>query len=137
MYFERFYEKGLAHASYTVGCQASGEAMIVDPLRDGDSIELVEVMHTPGHTLEQLSFLVTDRAVGGEPPEVNVNGFDRGEEVMVYCESGGRSAVAASMLVAHGIERVKNLADGFAAWRAMADAPIEKTTRETRLHERA
>jgi hydroxyacylglutathione hydrolase len=36
MYFERFYDEGLAQASYLVACPASGEALIVDPLRDID-----------------------------------------------------------------------------------------------------
>lgn len=34
MYFERFYDRSLAHASYLVGCQRSGEAIVVDPSRD-------------------------------------------------------------------------------------------------------
>ena len=40
-------------------------------LRDGDTIDVgnvrLSVMHTPGHTPEHLTFLVTDRAVGEEP----------------------------------------------------------------------
>ena len=36
MFFTRVYEKGLAHASYMIGCQASGEAMVIDPKRDID-----------------------------------------------------------------------------------------------------
>jgi hydroxyacylglutathione hydrolase len=37
MYFERIYEPGLAHASYLVGCQASGTALVIDPKRDVDT----------------------------------------------------------------------------------------------------
>ncbi len=40
-------------------------------VREGDAFELgsvrVEVMHTPGHTPEHISFIVTDKARGGEP----------------------------------------------------------------------
>lgn len=138
MLFKQIYEEGLAQASYLIGCQASGEAMVVDPkrdidtyleearknglkivavsethihadylsgarelaqatgatlylsdegdeywkysglegfkhqlLRDGDEIRLgnvrVKAVHTPGHTPEHLSFLVTDGAAAGEP----------------------------------------------------------------------
>jgi len=138
MLFKQIYEEGLAQASYLFGCQASGEAMVVDPkrdidtyleeaqksglkivavsethihadylsgarelaqatgatlylsdegdenwkyagleglkhqlLRDGDEIRLgnvrVKAVHTPGHTPEHLSFLVTDGAAAGEP----------------------------------------------------------------------
>lgn len=34
MYFERFYDEGLAHASFLIGCPGSGEAIVVDPNRD-------------------------------------------------------------------------------------------------------
>ena len=34
MYFERVYDEGLAQASYLVGCQQAGTAVVVDPRRD-------------------------------------------------------------------------------------------------------
>lgn len=134
MYFERIYDTDLAHASYLIGCQASGEAIVVDArrdiavyegvaaannlkitavtethvhadylsgtrelaaatgatiyvsgeggpdwlygfeaerLHDGDAITLGNItltsVHTPGHTPEHLSFLVTDGAFASEP----------------------------------------------------------------------
>ena len=36
MYFERIYDRHLAQASYLIGCQKSGEALVVDPERDID-----------------------------------------------------------------------------------------------------
>ncbi|MCB0914041.1 MAG: MBL fold metallo-hydrolase, partial [Propionibacteriaceae bacterium] len=36
MLFRRFYDDALAQASYLVGCQATGEAVVVDPHRDAD-----------------------------------------------------------------------------------------------------
>jgi hydroxyacylglutathione hydrolase len=138
MLLKRFYDENLAQASYLVGCEATGEAVVVDPHRDADqyvaaaaheevrithvtethihadfvsgSRELAErtgaalllsdeggedwrygfagedgaellrdgalirvgdvtlqVMHTPGHTPEHLSFLVTDGSATSEP----------------------------------------------------------------------
>lgn len=137
MFFRQFYDQPLAQASYLIGCQTTGEAVVVDPLRDvapylraaaaeglrithvtethihadfvsgarelaaatgarlllsaeggsdwqyrfavGDGVTLLhdgdrivvgnirlDVMHTPGHTPEHLSFVVTDtpRAAG-------------------------------------------------------------------------
>jgi len=137
MFFRQLYDDALAQASYLIGCQATGEAIVVDPLRDAalylevakreglrithvtethihadfvsgarelhaatgarlylsaeggrdwqyeyaatdDAILLrdgdhfmvgnirFDVLHTPGHTPEHLSFLVTDtpRAAG-------------------------------------------------------------------------
>ncbi len=138
MLLKRFYDDHLAQASYLIGCQATGEALVVDPhrdaemyiagaaregvrithvtethihadyasgsrelaartgaqlylsdeggedwrygfadedgavlLRDDDEIAVgnirVRALHTPGHTPEHLSFLVTDGAATDEP----------------------------------------------------------------------
>lgn len=135
MFFKQFYDQPLAQASYMIGCQATGEAIVVDPLRDvqqyldiaaaeglrvshvtethihadfvsgarelaartgaqlylsaeggtdwqyafaeadgatlirhGDVIAVgnitLDVLHTPGHTPEHLSFVVTDHPAG-------------------------------------------------------------------------
>ena len=34
MLLERIFDTDLAHASYVIACQASGEAIVVDPRRD-------------------------------------------------------------------------------------------------------
>ena len=138
MLLRRFYDDKLAQASYMIGCQANGEALVVDPHRDagvylraaeeerlsiryvaethihadylsgarqlakeagstlllsgdggddwqygfahddgaqivhdGDVVKLgnivIEVLHTPGHTPEHISFMVTDGAAHTEP----------------------------------------------------------------------
>ena len=134
MIFQRFYDEGLAQASYLIGCERHGAAIVVDPRRDvsgyleeatrrgldivavtethihadylsgarelagatgaalhlsaeggpewtyrfdhqpvghGDEIVAgavaLRAVHTPGHTPEHLTFLVTDRAAAGEP----------------------------------------------------------------------
>jgi hydroxyacylglutathione hydrolase len=142
MFFKHFYDTDLAQGSYLIGCQASGEAIVVDPRRDvrvyldeaaaqglrivavtethihadylsgsrelaqaagarlylsdegaptegadggedwsyrfdhvglrhGDAIRIgnleIEALHTPGHTPEHLSFLVTDGGLTERP----------------------------------------------------------------------
>ncbi|MCM1983761.1 MBL fold metallo-hydrolase [Lyngbya confervoides] len=130
MYFQQFYLESLGHASYFIGSEETGEALVLDvrrdvdlyfetslqqgmqikyaadthqhndymtgicelpergniqligsaradlgyPVRemgDGDRLEmgeiLFEVLQTPGHTPEHISFLVTDRARGEDP----------------------------------------------------------------------
>lgn len=134
MLIERIYDEDLAQASYFIGCQATGQALVVDPrrdidvyremaakngmeitavtethihadylsgtrelaaatgatihvsgeggedwqyefeafrLHDGDEIRIgnivVAAVHTPGHTPEHLSFLVTDGAFAHAP----------------------------------------------------------------------
>lgn len=135
MFFKQLYEPGLAHASYMIGCQKTGECLVIDAQRDVDhyiaiakqerlrithiaethihadflcgSRELadltggmmylsneggpewqyefdhvglndgdvfnvgnikVQVMHTPGHTPEHISFLVTDVPANPDVP---------------------------------------------------------------------
>jgi hydroxyacylglutathione hydrolase len=135
MFVKRFYEPSIAQASYLIGCQRTGEAVVVDANRDaaqyidaaaqedlritqvtethihadyvsgsrelaqrtgaslclsdegdrdwkyqfphdrrlknGDRLTLgsvsLEVLHTPGHTPEHLTFLVTDGAAADRP----------------------------------------------------------------------
>lgn len=134
MLLERIYDEDLAQASYLIGCQARGEALVVDARRDirpyldlaarhgmrivavtethihadylsgtrelaaatgaevyvsgeggedwqyefeatrlhhGETVRLgnvtVEALHTPGHTPEHISFLVTDGAFSDRP----------------------------------------------------------------------
>jgi len=138
MYFQRFYDAKLSQASYMIGCQLTGDAVVVDPNRDvqqyidaaareglrvthvtethihadfvsgarelaqrtgaqlllsdegtadwkyvyaaeagarllshGDAFMVgnirLEVMHTPGHTPEHISFVVTDTPAGAGP----------------------------------------------------------------------
>src|SRR5690606_17041404 len=130
MFFQQFYLQSLGHASYLVGSEATGEALVFDarrdvgdyfaaahqqglriayamdshghndylsglsevaargdvtvlgpatgelgyehrPLADGDVIEMgevrIEALHTPGHTPEHVSLLISDRSGGDEP----------------------------------------------------------------------
>lgn len=139
MLLKYFYDTALAHASYMVGCQKTGEAIIIDPgrdiqqyldaaaredmkivaaadthihadyvsgareladqhaaklflsdegpvewkylfakdyehqmMKDGDTFSIgkieFEVLHTPGHTPESLSFMLTDKGGGADKP---------------------------------------------------------------------
>ena len=52
----------------------------------------------------------------------------RGSPVVLQCQGGGRSQIAAGLLQAHGIGRVSNLVGGLAAWEA-AGLPVEKAER--------
>lgn len=136
MFVKRFFEPSIAQASYLIGCQANGEAIVIDanrdidqyvqaaaqeglrithvtethihadyvsgsrelahktggtlylsdegdadwkytfinegqPLHHGERLQLgnirIDVLHTPGHTPEHLTFLVTDGAAADRP----------------------------------------------------------------------
>jgi rhodanese-related sulfurtransferase len=49
-----------------------------------------------------------------------LDGLPEGRALVVYCSSGYRSAIAASMLRHRGVDRVHDLVGGLAAWSALA-----------------
>ncbi|TXE14706.1 MBL fold metallo-hydrolase [Algoriphagus aquimarinus] len=142
MYFQHVYDKSLAQASYFIGCQAKGVAIVIDPQRDmdvylkiakqnnmkithiaethihadflsgsrelasvtgakmylsdegpkewqyefdheglhhGDTIKVgnlnLEVLYTPGHTPESISFLLTDNPATDKPVMIFTGDF--------------------------------------------------------------
>lgn len=67
-----------------------------------------EAGHMPGAILVPLPELV-DR----------LDEIPKGADILVHCQSGNRSAIAASVLRSRGYERVTNLLGGFSAWVGM------------------
>jgi hydroxyacylglutathione hydrolase len=51
--------------------------------------------------------------------------LERERPLVLHCQSGGRSSVAASVLRAHGFSNVINLADGFTGWQRRG-LPVER-----------
>jgi hydroxyacylglutathione hydrolase len=195
MFLKYFYDKALAHASYLLGCQRSGEAIVIDPgrnvepyleaataeglrivgaaethihadfvsgareladrvgarlylsdegpadwkylfahqydaqlLKHGDEIHIgkvkLEVMHTPGHTPEHISYLLTDEGGGANVPM----GIFTGD--FVFVGSIGRpdlletaagvvgSAETGARLLYHSMRRFRELPDHLQVWPA-------------------
>lgn len=52
--------------------------------------------------------------------------YDRGTEIVLQCQGGGRSALATVALQELGYKHVSNLAGGYSAWAA-AGLPTEKS----------
>lgn len=195
MLFRTFYDEKLAHASYLVGCQRTGEAIVVDPgrdvgqyveaamkeglnltaaaethihadyvsgvrelgvrfgaklylsdegdenwkyeyaselehqlVKDGDhfligNIEF-EVMHTPGHTPESISFLVTDRGSQADMPMgiftgdfVFVGDVGRPDLLEKAAGMSGTADTGAKSMFA-SLKRFKSLPDYLQVWPA-------------------
>ena len=195
MLLKYFYDKSLAHASYMVGCQRTGEAIVIDPsrsvdqyleaaaaeglritgsaethihadfvsgsrelcdrvnaklylsdegpaewkyefaskhesqlLKDGDVIQVgkikLEVMHTPGHTPEHISFVLTDEGGGANVPMgiftgdfVFVGSIGRPDLLETAAGVVGSAEKGARQLY-HSIERFKALPDHLQIWPA-------------------
>ena len=73
-----------------------------------------EAGHLPG---------ILNIPLGSLPDRLGQLSHDR--PIVVHCQGGGRSAIAASILRAHGFDHVENLTGGFGAW-ASAQLPVER-----------
>ncbi|QIN84735.1 MBL fold metallo-hydrolase [Rubrobacter tropicus] len=189
MLFERIYDEDLAQASYFIGCQRAGTAVVVDPRRDvgvyldvaeKNGMEIVAVtethihadflsgsrelaaatgatlylsdegdadwkygfegeklhdggeirvgnvvlraVHTPGHTPEHLSFLVTDGATSEEPGFMLTGDFvfvgDLGRPDLLDEAAGGKDTrfVGARQLYASLRDKFLVLPDYVQVW---------------------
>jgi hydroxyacylglutathione hydrolase len=54
-----------------------------------------------------------------------IGAIDPAKPIVVHCQVGGRSAIAASFMKANGLDGVANLEGGFEAWKAL-DLPVEQ-----------
>jgi hydroxyacylglutathione hydrolase len=55
----------------------------------------------------------------------HVSELERGRPLVLHCQSGGRSAVGASLLRSLGFTNVFNLSDGFTGWQRRG-FPVER-----------
>lgn len=188
MFFQHVYDKTLAQASYVIGCQKCGVAIVIDPKRDVDTyIEIAkqnnmeithvaethihadflsgsrelaaltgaklylsdeggkdwsyefpheglkdgdvfkvgnlkfEVLHTPGHTPESISFLLTDVPASEKPVMVFTGDFvfvgDIGRPDLLEKAAGmkGTQEVGAKQMFG-SVSRFRNLPDYVQVW---------------------
>ena len=192
MFFKQFYDKHLSQASYLIGCQKTGEAMIIDPIRDlssyirvadeegltithaaethihanfvsgirdvaiklnasiyvsGESDDTLgyknmpnhthfvqhnddiyvgniklKVLHTPGHTPESISFLLTDEGAGAQVPMglfsgdfIFVGDIGRPDLLEKAVKVEGLSEIGAKQMF-KSIESIKDLPNYIQIW---------------------
>ena len=195
MLFRSFFDEKLAQYTYLVGCQRTGEALVIDPARhvddvveaakkeglhitaatethihadfvsgsrqlaeqygvklylsdegdenwkygytDGLNVEFVkdgskfsignidfEVMHTPGHTPESISFVLTDRGGGASKPMGIFTGDfvfvgDVGRPDLLEKAAGAAgTADSGARDMYHSVQRFKELPDYLMVWPA-------------------
>jgi hydroxyacylglutathione hydrolase len=96
-------------------------------LKDGDSFKigniLFEVRHTPGHTPEHISLLVTDTAGANQPMGIFTGDFvfvgDVGRPDLLEKAAGiAGTAVAGARQMFHSLQRFKQLPDFLQVWPA-------------------
>ena len=192
MFFQRFYDRPLAQASYMIGCQRTGEAVVVDPnrdvqqyvdaankeglrvtqvtethihadfvsgarelaqrtgamlllsdegdadwkyafaqqdgarlLHDGDHFMVgnirLDVLHTPGHTPEHISFVVTDTPAASGPWGILTGDFvfvgDVGRPDLLEKAAGHTGTMEASArTLFKSLQRFRALPDHLQLW---------------------
>lgn len=188
MFFQHIYDKTLAQASYLIGCQRTGESMVIDPKRDVDTyLEIAkqnglrithitethihadflsgarelaaitgakmflsdeggegweyefdhiglkngsvikvgnltfEVIHTPGHTPESISFLLTDKPASAKPVMLFTGDFvfvgDIGRPDLLEKAAGMKGTQDAGALqMYHSIQKFAALPDYLQVW---------------------
>lgn len=95
-----------------------GDVVFVD-IRE--TVELQQSGSVPGAVHAPRGFLefMADPESPLHKPELS-----RGARLLLFCASGGRSALAAKTLVDMGVEKVAHIAGGFTAWQE-AGGPID------------
>lgn len=88
------------------------DVLLLDVCEPGEVAQghILKSLHVPRGLLEPKADL--------EFPNKEPRLTDREQEIVVYCASGARSALAAATLKEMGFTRVKSMAGGFAAWQA-------------------
>jgi glyoxylase-like metal-dependent hydrolase (beta-lactamase superfamily II) len=132
MLFVRIYDEELAQASYFIGCQATGEAVVVDPRRDiavyleeaeKHAMRIVAVTETHIHAdylsgSRELAAAGATLYVSDEGDAGHISGSTqlyggrlmwhlderpRVRTIIIHCQTGSRSAVVASGLRASSL----------------------------------
>jgi hydroxyacylglutathione hydrolase len=92
---------------------------------DLDSVQVLDTRAPDeweqGHIPHARHFFVADMRDGFKAPR----GLAKSKPVAVYCDSGYRADIAASLLQAHGYTDVRNVVGSWQAW-TKADYPVEK-----------
>lgn len=92
----------LAAAELQKRLEAGEKPLLVDVREPWEHAE----GHIPGSSLRPLGQI---RSWAAE--------FDKSKEIIVYCRTASRSAVAANFLQAQGYTNVKNMSGGIVVWR--------------------
>jgi hydroxyacylglutathione hydrolase len=116
-------------AGRELGTVAQADVHEVAAMHENDSATILDVRgraeweagHLPGVPNVPVGYLVE-----------RLDEIPADKPVVVYCESGSRSAIAASVLQKHGVPNVINFTGGYLAWRE-AGLPLLRASEEGAL----
>ncbi|NJO72626.1 MAG: rhodanese-like domain-containing protein [Leptolyngbyaceae cyanobacterium RM1_406_9] len=90
---------------------------------DRQSVLLIDVREAVEYATEHIPGAISHPLSKFDPSQVHLQ---PGQRLVLYCQSGKRSARAAAHLTAAGLTDVTELHDGISTWKAAAH-PIEKS----------
>jgi rhodanese-related sulfurtransferase len=96
---------------------------VVERLNNGEQFRLIDVREPLEHRIARLegAELIPLNNLPGE-----VARLDRGEQILVMCHHGIRSASACAFLAQSGFENVYNLAGGIDRWAVEVDPTVPR-----------
>lgn len=90
-----------------------------DKLESGEDIILLDVRETYEH--EEFNIGGTLIPLGQLPTRMHELDQYKSKEIVAYCRSGNRSALAQHLLTQKGFDSVYNLQGGVLAWKELED----------------
>lgn len=100
-----------------------GPQEVVSMLEHGEGVRLIDVREPLEHRIASVK--AAELVPLSDLPGI-VDRLDRGEEIVVMCHHGIRSASACAFLVANGFTRVRNLAGGIDRWSVEVDPNVPR-----------
>lgn len=88
-------------------------------LDKGEKLLLIDVREP--YEIEEFSFDGLNMPLGNIQSALPELEQYKNEEIIIYCQTGSRSAAAANYLSRQGFTNVKNLNGGIEAWKGMLD----------------
>lgn len=121
MLFERIESKGLAHYSYLIG--DGNEAIVIDPRRDCNIYveKAAQEGYRIAHVLEthrNEDYVIGSMELAARTDRMNEVPKDR--SVYVFCGSGLRSMIGASLLQCQGWHDLTVVLGGLAGWSSIS-----------------
>ncbi len=116
-------QQAAAEAKPAAGLQEIEPAEVKAKLDRGDKFVLIDVREPHEY---QIAKIPSARLIPLNDVAKRMNELNPGDEIVVHCRSGVRSAKAATLLLQSGFKNVRNMKGGILAWSDKVDPSVPK-----------
>lgn len=116
-------QQAAAEAKPAAGLQEIEPAEVKAKLDRGDKFVLIDVREPHEY---QIAKIPSARLIPLSDVAKRMNELNPGDEIVVHCRSGVRSAKAATLLLQSGFKNVRNMKGGILAWSDKVDPSVPK-----------